>query len=329
MKEFPDMQLWHGRVDAAEGPLGQRWHQMVRPLSPLTPAGTTTLLGFACDAGVARNQGRAGARNGPAALRKMLANMPVHACKAIADAGDVICLPEKDTGLGEASNLEGAQEALAREVSVLLGRALFPLVLGGGHEMAYGSFTGLADHLAATYENAAPPRIGVINLDAHFDLRMSDRANSGTPFRQIAEQCKQRGWPFHYCALGISPYANTESLFERARQLGAVWRLDEEMGWAQMTEIRATLSHFLASVDHVYLTLCLDVLPASVMPGVSAPAPHGVALPIVEVVLDMITDSDKLCLADIAELNPAYDIDNQSARVAARLAARIANNLAA
>jgi formiminoglutamase len=324
MKEYPDMALWQGRIDAAEGPLGQRWHQVVRPLSPLTAPGTTTLLGFACDAGVARNHGRPGARGGPAALRRMLANMPVHACKAMADAGDVVCLPEKD-GLG-AGHLEAAQEALAREVAHLLGRGLFPLVLGGGHEVAFGSYSGLATHLSAT-EKA--PRIGVINLDAHFDLRMSDSANSGTPFRQIAEQCEARGWPFHYCALGISPYANTESLFERARQLGAVWRLDEEMGWAQMTEIRATLSRFLAAVDHVYLTVCLDVLPASVMPGVSAPAAHGVALPIVEVVLDMVTDSDKVRLVDIAELNPAYDIDNQSARVAARLAARIANNLAA
>lgn len=322
MKEYPDMALWQGRIDAAEGPLGLRWHQMVKPLSPLTAPGTTTLLGFACDAGVARNQGRPGARNGPAALRKMLANMPVHACKAVADAGDVVCLPERD-GPG---HLETAQEALATEVAHLLDRGLFPLVLGGGHEMAYGSFSGLAAHLAGSEKK---PSIGVINLDAHFDLRMSETANSGTPFRQIAEQCASRGWPFHYCALGISPYANTESLFERARQLGAVWRLDEEMGWAQMTEIRATLSRFIASVDHIYLTVCLDVLPAAVMPGVSAPAAHGVALPIVEVVLDMVTDSDKVRLVDIAELNPAYDIDSQSARVAARLAARVANNLAA
>ena len=109
MKEYPDMALWQGRIDAAEGPLGLRWHQMVKPLSPLTAPGTTTLLGFACDAGVARNQGRPGARNGPAALRKMLANMPVHACKNVADAGDVLCLPERD-GPG---HLEAAQEALA------------------------------------------------------------------------------------------------------------------------------------------------------------------------------------------------------------------------
>ncbi|WP_329956559.1 arginase family protein [Collimonas humicola] len=69
-----------------------------------------------------------------------------------------------------------------------------------------------------------------INLDAHFDLRLSDRASSGTPFRQVAEDCAVRGWPFRYCCLGVSALANTAALFERAEQLGVVWRLDEGMG---------------------------------------------------------------------------------------------------
>ncbi len=328
MKEYADMKLWQGRIDAADGPLGMRWHQIVKSLSPLTPSGSLALLGFACDAGVVRNHGRPGARCGPAALRRALANMPVHACKQVADAGDVICLPERMTSSELQNDLEVAQELLAQEVQALLGRGLFPLVLGGGHEMAFGSFQGLAAHLAGR-QGAAPPRIGIINLDAHFDLRMSDQASSATAFRQIAESCAERGWPFHYCVLGVSPYSNTEAQFERARQLGAVWRLDEEMAWVQMTEIRAVLARFLSAVDHVFFSICLDVLPAAVMPAVSAPAPHGVGLPMVEVVLDMVTDSDKLILVEIAELNPAYDIDNQGANVAARLAARVANNLAA
>ena len=140
---------------------------------------------------------------------------------------------------------------------------------------------------------------------------------------------EQRGWPFRYCCLGVSSFANTAALFERARQLGVNWRLDEDMGIAQMPEIQAMLAHFLAEVDHVYFTICLDVLPASVMPGVSAPAAHGVTLDVVEAVADMVCDSDKLRLADIAELNPVYDVDHRSARVAARLLARIANNMSA
>ena len=62
-----DMSVWQGRVDDLEGPLGRRWHQLMRPRTSATPATTTVLLGFACDAGVARNQARVGAAEGPRA----------------------------------------------------------------------------------------------------------------------------------------------------------------------------------------------------------------------------------------------------------------------
>ncbi|MDF5810623.1 arginase family protein [Pseudomonas aeruginosa] len=45
---------------------------------------------------------------------------------------------------------------------------------------------------------------------------------------------------------------------------------------------RAFLDGFLQSVDHLYLTVCLDVLPAAQAPGVSAPSAHGVEMPVVE-----------------------------------------------
>ena len=61
-----DMSVWQGRVDAAEGALAPRWHQAMRPLARDTGAGTVVLIGFACDAGVPRNQGRTGAAGGPA-----------------------------------------------------------------------------------------------------------------------------------------------------------------------------------------------------------------------------------------------------------------------
>lgn len=321
MKHAPDMTRWQGRIDAAEGALGRRWHQIVQPLTATPPPGAVALLGFACDAGVARNQGRIGAQAGPDALRAVLGNMPVHQCQTVVDAGNVACADTLDSGDG----LEAAQAELSAAIAALLAVGLFPLVLGGGHEMAYGSFNGLAAHLGRQEKT---PRIGIVNLDAHFDLRLGEQGSSGTPFRQIAEDCAARGWPFRYCCLGVSEFANTEALFERAAQLDVVWRRDEDMGAAQIPQTLATLRQFMQQVDHVYFTICLDVLPASVMPGVSAPAAHGVALETVEALLDAVAASGKLRLADIAELNPALDIDQRSARVAARLVARIANSIA-
>ena len=325
MRIQPDMATWQGRVDEAEGELGRRWHQVVKPLAD--EADGIAFVGFACDAGVARNHGRTGAGDGPAAIRAMLSNMPMRGRMRLFDAGDVRCHP---TACGD-DGLEQAQEALASTLDSLLDRGLFPLVLGGGHEMAYGSFGGLARHLARRHaeDGMPPPRIGIVNLDAHFDLRMADRASSGTPFRQIAQDCAARAWPFNYCCLGVSEFANTEALFARARSLGAVWRRDVDMGAPHFAQTLEQLAAFMAGVDHVYLTLCLDVLPASVAPGVSAPAARGVALELVESIVDAVARSGKLRIADIAEMNPAFDIDAHTARVAARLAARVVAEVAA
>lgn len=316
MHRKPDMQQWQGRVDAAEGDLGKRWHQVMQPFEPAEGAKGVGLVGFACDAGVARNHGRTGAEGGPAALRAMLANLPVRRCTSITDAGDVLCTPVDGN-----DGLEQAQEELSAAVTSILASGRLPIALGGGHEMAFGSFGGLARHLAP---RESKPRIGILNLDAHFDLRMDERATSGTPFRQIAEDCQARGWAFNYCCLGVSAFANTEALFRRADALGVKWRMDEDMGVMQLDETLSTISAFLACVDHVYLTTCLDVLPAAVAPGVSAPAARGVPLEVIEPVIDAVAASGKLRLADIAELNPSRDIDNRTARVAARLVARIA-----
>jgi len=306
----PDMSLWQGRVDAVEGDQALRWHQVVQPLTSEASSGVA-ILGFASDAGVRRNQGRPGAARGPFDLRRMLSNLPARPGQVIFDAGTVRV---------EGDDLEVGQGAFATHMAQLLDQGLLPVGLGGGHEIAFGSFAGLAKHL----EGSTPvPRIGILNLDAHFDLRSAERATSGTPFRQIAELCQEKAWPFHYAVMGISAFANTEALFQAARDLGVAWRLDEAMGFSDLPDIQAFVTDFLAKVDHLYLTICLDVLPAADAPAVSAPSARGVALEVLEKVLDAACASGKLRVADLAELNPSLDEDHRTARLAARLVGRI------
>ena len=88
------------------------------------------------------------------------------------------------------------------------------------------------------------------------------------------------------------------------------------------------LAAFVADVEAVYLTVCLDVLPAAVAPGVSGPAARGVGLDVLEPLIDTVCASGKVRVADIAEMNPRFDIDGRTAAVAARIAARIANGVA-
>ena len=318
------MHLWRGRVDAHEGALGLRWHQLMQAWDgePAEERGLC-LLGFASDEGVRRNQGRIGAAAGPDAIRRALANLPAHQCRKLYDAGSIAC----PTGSEFPNSLETAQKTYADRLAQVLDSGHFPLVLGGGHEIAYGSFTGLAQHLTQQAQDKAP-RIGIINFDAHFDLRRDAQPSSGTPFLQIAEQCAQRQWPFHYFCLGVSEFANTPALFQRAESHQVQWTMDRDTIWPQVANVEHQLEHFINQVDYLYLTICLDVFPAAYAPGVSAPSAFGVEVSLVEHLIQAIASSGKLRLADIAEMSPGFDQDQRTARLAARLGAGIANIVA-
>lgn len=300
-------QPWTGRDDGP-GPEHLRWHHVVSPWTGDEQPGASAFVGFRSDEGVRRNKGRLGAAAGPRALRDALGAMALPRSVRAVDAGDVEVAGR---------NLEGGQNELGRIVAGLLDAGQFPVVFGGGHEVAFGSYLGIANSTLM----AGGARLGVLNLDAHFDLRADATPSSGTPFRQMAEHA--RGSEFHYAVLGISQPSNTTSLFATADALAVRYLTDDQCGVLNQPLVDYFLDDFLASCDVVYLTVDLDVLPASVAPGVSAPAAFGVPAEVVERVCAKVASSGKLALCDIAELNPRLDIDARTAHTAARIAHRI------
>lgn len=297
---------WTGRDDGP-GPEHRRFfHTVTRPgegsPSGDGPPADAALIGFASDEGVRRNGGRVGAADGPTALRTALASLAVHDDLTVVDHGDV----RVDDG-----DLEGGQERLGETTAAARRGAPLTVVLGGGHETAYGSHLGLEQG----------PRLGVLNLDAHFDLRDAERPTSGTPFLQMALARRARGLDVNYAVLGISRTSNTGRLFARAEELGAPWLLDDhcqELG-APLEFVR----RFLDGVDEVHLSIDLDVLPAAAAPGVSAPAALGVPPFVIQSVCDAVVDSGRLRHLDVTELNPRYDVDQRTAKLAARLIHRV------
>jgi formiminoglutamase len=310
MMPEPDMSIWTGRVDTADGPNALRWHQMVKPLGSSREPGIV-LIGFACDEGVRRNGGRVGAKDGPRAIRGALANLAWHQERPVYDAGDVRC----DDG-----DMEGAQARLAEVVADAIREGHRPLILGGGHETAWGTFQGIA--------TAKPDaKIGVINIDAHLDLRADEPGSSGTPFNQMAKWCESHQRPFRYLCLGVAEASNTMALFDRANELGAEWLLDTDIQERQTTTAMSAASRTMVGADCVHLSIDLDVLPGAIMPAVSAPATRGVSFDALEAIVNFALGEarKKIAVVDLVELNPALDSTGISARVAARLAWRIAN----
>jgi formiminoglutamase len=301
---------WQGRIDGLDD-AHLRLHQMITPYQSQQQPGAV-LLGFACDEGVLRNQGRIGAAQAPDLIRQQLANMAIHAPFPLYDAGNIMC---------ENHALEETQRQLADKVQGLLEQSHFPLILGGGHEMAYGSFLGLFN---AVHTQSPATTIGIINFDAHFDLREDSWATSGTPFFQAAQHLHAQQQAFHYLCLGISEQSNTRVLFERAHQLQVNYILDKQL--TNISETVCKLEQFLQKVDIIYLSIDLDVFSYTQAPGVSAPAVLGVPLAVVEQLLQPIFLSKKVRIADIAECNPHYDIQSHTARLAAYLTMEILKN---
>jgi len=301
---------WSGRIDLPAEASTRRWHQWVRALDAGAAPGVA-LLGFACDEGVRRNHGRLGAKEGPAALRKMLSNLPTLDDTPLYEAGTVNC----DDG-----DLEAAQQRYAGTLAAMLDGGHFAVGMGGGHEIAFASWLGLAKHLGAR-----KPRVAIINIDAHFDLRQQAEGSSGTPFLQAIEHARSLGIPLQYHVFGISAAANTRVLFDTADRLGVHYVMDDALGILNLQHHIADLQARLADVDVIYQTIDIDGLPHAMAPGVSAPAARGVPMEIVEPLLDAVAATGKLRLLDVAELSPPLDRDNVTARVAARLIHRVSH----
>ncbi len=299
---------WTGRDDGP-GDEHARWHSTIRAAADAASgvaASDVVVVGFCSDEGVRRNHGRPGAADGPAAIRGTLAQLaaPRRAdgtLLTLTDAGDVV--------VGD--DLEGGHVLLGETVRRIVDAGALPVVLGGGHEVAYGTYLGVA-----ASRRAETARHGVFNVDAHFDLRAADRPSSGTPFLQMFAAHHERGRDLRYAVAGISPANNTRVLFDTAERLGVAVLTDDA---CTPDACRRFAEEFLAEVDLVHMTIDIDAFPAAVAPGVSAPAGFGVEVAAVREACRAIARSGKLAVIEVAELNPRFDIDHHTARLAARL----------
>ena len=310
MYQTPDIELWKGRVNP--DPEDLLIHQIItcvdltadswKPVSDRHIA----LLGFSCDEGVRRNFGRVGARNSPDAIRRQLAGLSApfkSESVGLLDVGNVIC-----SGQG----LEAASAMLERKVTEIVGMECTPFVLGGGHETAF-------PHFMALRRAHAGKRLGIINFDAHFDLRRYDNGpHSGSPFRNILDICHKEGTSFDYLPVGIRREANTTSLFELMHEYRQQYILLEEVQ-EEFEDVVAKIDGFMEDLDGIYVTVDLDCIPSAYAPGVSAVAPDGILPATLRTLVRGILAKRKTVGVDIVELNPVYDIDSRTAKLASSL----------
>lgn len=261
------------------------------------------MTGLPDDRGVKNNNGRPGAAGGPDAFRtyfnRLNGKNPVHG--KTKDLGDI---PLRDSIRD--SHEETAQ--IIRKHQQTYGHSL---IIGGGHDYAFPHLNGVKQSLGDD------KILGCINLDAHFDLR-SDKPMilSGSPFYMAIENKAITG--DNLVEFGIQRHCNASSLWDYAGKHNVkTYRMENLRSGRAVQAFEQALNYLSRNCDAIVISLDLDAVDGAFAPGVSAPAAEGFYP---SGILDMILMSArerKVVSLGIYELNPEFDQDNRTARLAA------------
>ena len=260
------------------------------------------LIGCPCDEGVSRNGGRTGAAGAPSGIREYFYRMTPPADRF----ETFLELAGKGVDLGDIpqAGMEQMQYDLANRLSPWLKKRVPVVILGGGHETSYGHYLG--------YRMAGLPH-HIINMDAHADVRPLKRGvgHSGSPFRQILEEMD--GCCLSYNAVGLQPHANAKNHLAYIRKMGG------EFYFRDQTERQLVSGYYSYSKERprVMTTFDFDVLDQSEAPGVSAPCADGLSKTILLEAVEMAGENPAVASMDLVEVNPKYDRDGQTQRLAA------------
>jgi len=259
------------------------------------------LLSCSQDQGVIRNNGRAGAAKGPEEIRKALYRLAAPDYLAPGDLFDL-----GDNAIG--GSLEEIHQRQFEIVSTLLAQSKKVIVLGGGNDLSYPD--------CRAYRTVYPTGL-TVNVDAHLDIRRSPVANSGTPYRQLIDEKIIR--PGDLVEFGIQRQSNSKIYLADARKMGIQVHMIEEI---QQKALADVLDRSLEELNsgHLFLGFDMDSICSADAPGVSAPSPVGFSAREAVSIVRRIISNHRVDLLEITEMNPLYDQDSKTARLASMLA---------
>jgi formiminoglutamase len=290
--------------DRRLGEVTEFWRGGPAALQP----GRPVLIGFPVDEGVRRNNGRTGAAAAPFSIRRWLYHLTPTDCQEGISLADNRLL---DLGnLRSVEELEDAQRALGAVVAALLQARAVPIILGGGHETAYGHFLGYVGAGLAT---------GIINIDAHLDVRpcLDGRGSSGTPFRQALEHPSHLLAGEDYVCLGAQPHSVSRHHWDYVHERGGTVRWFDGAPFPLREHFQKEYQRMAEAQKNIYLTVDADAVRAADVPGVSAPNPVGLPGRDVAACVRLAGSLPSVSSLDLVEINPRLDQDDVSARWAA------------
>ena len=284
------------------------------------------VIGAACGYG-AQNHG---CQDGPVVLQSFGFLDQLNASDVEYQLDDILHLPEGNYR-DPLSSVPDFCEALAFQVGMTVAKGNFPLVLGGDHSCAIGTWSGVKSTMQKH------DRLGLLWIDAHMDSHTfkttPSRAIHGMPLacllgygderltHLISDQPKL--YPENICLIGTRSFEKGEAellqrlgvrifYMEEIRQrgIGAVWQ-------EAMSIVQHQTAGFGVSLD-------LDVLDPQEEPGVGSPEPGGMLKNLLIEMLGTLKTNPDFLAMEIVEYNPYLDTNFVTANAVCDLVAAIA-----
>jgi formiminoglutamase len=222
----------------------------------------------------------------------------------IFDAGNALV-----ASLGPADAFAPIRDAVRRQTSA----RVLTILLGGNNAVTRGGVHGA---------DATLKHLGLLTLDAHFDLRDTDGGlNNGNPVQALLDD----GLPgAHVSQIGLAPFANTRKAHDKAKRAGiAIHTLSActERGFVSL--VRVELERLSRLCDTIYVDFDIDVIDRAQMPAAPGARPGGIPVRDFFAAARVIAAHPKVRCVDLTEFDPSRDVSDIGALTAARWLAEI------
>lgn len=275
----------------------------------------------------------AGVDIGPAALRVARLNQRIERLGYLVDDRSDMRLerprtyPEENEKLKYVREIKNACEELATEVEAILAANHLPLILGGDHSIAIGSFSG-----AASYYKKQQQTLGLIWFDAHADMNTPDSTPSGNIHGMPLAALLGYGAPELVNVAGFAPKVDPRLVAhvgardidpgerELIKKLGVRFftmrEIDERGMRACMDDAIAIAS---GGTGGYAVTFDVDVLDPGDAPGSGTLVRGGLTYREAHLGMEKIAEAGGMRALEIVEINTALDVNNKTAELGVEL----------
>lgn len=192
------------------------------------------------------------------------------------------------------------------EVSFHLRKNKLPVILGGEHTVTLGAIKAVKQYF---------PHIGVLQIDAHADLRDSYQED---PY---SHACVMRRVLAYAPLFQIGIRSLSQEEFHLIKEERVTTVFSHEMTKETIEDLIAKLP------EEVYLTIDMDGFDPAVVPGVGNPEPGGIDWKMADYIVDRVSSRSRIRGLDIVELRPIPG-EVRSEVTAARLLYRVLGYIA-